>query len=623
MQYVTKYQEFGKFLVELEESEFLGFDLETTGLDCFVDKILLCQIKTKNEIFVFDWQKLGKKYTDYLIQLIQEKFLIGHNLTFDIKFIKHNTQIWLTHLFDTMIVENVITNGLSTNRYPSLEDLALKYLNIKLDKTVREKFIGATEITQEMLIYAAEDVMYLELIKDKQEDIIREQKHERVVYEIEMPLIPVTASMEYNGVLLNKEKWLENSDRAKEKLIVLEKEIKDIIFDKVDFSDCRTIEDVYKKLKIPYKTTKINLKLLSEPFIKEFHLDNIKQEFNTNSNQQMKQALNLMGFELPNTLEATLNEINTDDIIIAKLLEFRENEKLVTTYGESFLKLINPVTNRVHTTFNQSVPQSGRYSSSSPNLQNVKADDSYRNCFIASPGFMICGTDYGQEEYRLAGAASGEEEIIKAYQNGKDMHTATAALVNGITMDKVVKKQRNEAKTINFSILYGTSAYGMAKKQRIDKKEAQRIIDLFFKGYPTLSKFMELAKNKIIELGYSSTLTGRKRYFVLKRMYADGKEREKEISRFQREGFNHISQGSGGDIIKLALIRLWYENPFGEENYRILLTVHDEIVSEARENLIEQAKEFQEKIMLEVEKPFLGNIPASVEGYTANFWRKG
>lgn len=625
MEYITNLSQLKNFLHDVQVYKTMGFDLETTGLDWASDKIVLMSLNSGKEIYVFDWQKIGDRDCTYLVQLIKDNniTLIGHNLTFDIKFIKRYTGEWLTNLYDTMIVENIIKNGIESNRYPSLALLAENYLGVFLNKTVRKDFIGSLEVTQDKIIYAAEDVMYLFDIKKCQEEKILEQRHSRVVNEIENPLIPVTASMEFNGVYLDTDDWNRLVREARIKAKDLEIQLIEGIFARLDLSKCETIQDVYELLEIPYKTTKANLALVSEKFIPDFHLEKIKSEFNINSHQQIKKALNLVGIPLKSTQADAIEESGISDPLLDILSEQREIQKSISSFGDNFLKLINPVTGRIHTNFNQTVPQSGRYSSSNPNLQNIKATKEYRNAFKARKGYKIVAADYSQEEYRLAGSVSGEPAIIKAYKDGRDMHTYTAALVHGISVEEVTKQQRNGAKTINFSILYGTSAYGMAKKQKIDKEQAKEIISKFFNGYPVLNVFMQKVQKLILEKGYSSTLTGRKRYFPQKILYADAKERERELGAIKREGFNHIIQGSGGDIIKLALIRLFYENPFGEDNFRILITVHDEIVCEVKEEFAKEAEEFLVRIMTEVEQPFLGDLPAKAESYISDCWQKG
>lgn len=219
----------------------------------------------------------------------------------------------------------------------------------------------------------------------------------------------------------------------------------------------------------------------------------------------------------------------------------------------------------------------------------------------------------------MIGAITGEPAIIKAYQAGKDLHAATAAIVFHVLLEEVTKEQRNKAKTYNFAILYGANKYGLAYALGCTIDEAEVILTDFYNGYPVLKRVKNQIVQKVFEKKYSTTLNGRRRYFENKTQFSDPKELQKYRRKLEKEGFNHIPQGSGADITKLSLCKLYYDNPFGE-NFKILLTVHDEILCEVKEEIAEQALEFVIKSMEEVEQPFLGAIPAKAEGKISDVW---
>lgn len=627
-EYITKIQQFGGFIESLSDMslQLMGFDIETTGLDCFEDKILLVQTKLGDKTFVFDIQKLGVKHSTYLIQLIKDsnKTLIGHNIKFDIKFIKFHFGELFENVYDTQIAENIITNGIAKDRYPSLSDLVLKYFKVFLDKTVRESFIGSEEITQDKLIYSAEDVNYLEGIYNLQVNKIRDQKQIPVL-DLEMKLVPVVAQMELNGIKLDQEKWMELAKFAEQRVKELEVEIKEEMISRMNLSSYSSLRQLLDDYCITYKKTKKEAELLDQ-IPPEFAHDAIYERINPASNKQVTTFLQKCEYQVESSGREVLNDLyaSTEDELILKLLEYRSFDKASGSFGENFLTNVHPLTGRIHSNFNQMGTRSGRFSSSKINLQNIKSDKEdtplkYRDCFISEEGWKIVGADMSQEEYRVAGAVSEEDSIIEAYKNGSDMHTQTAAIVYKVPVNEVTKDQRKHAKTVNFSVLYGTSAYGMAMKQKISKEEAQSIIDNFYKGYPKLNSFLIEYKKNVLNKLYAVTLLGRKRFFERPKIFADERDYYKWKSSVEREGGNHVIQGTCGDILKECLVRLHYENPFGKK-MKIILTVHDEIELEVKEELAEEAQTFLKRIMEEVEQKYLGELPAKADAYISDKW---
>jgi DNA polymerase-1 len=625
---VTDIKGISRFVKDYQQCDTLSLDLETTGLEPYTNKILLLQIKAGKTTFVFDVRKLKKEDLTYIIQLVKDsnKLVIGHNIKFDVKFLWVATGELLTNVYDTMLAELLINNGIEENegksgRFISLKTVVSKYCGVELDKTAREDFYKnpEQEITEEQLIYSALDVEYLEVVREKQIKKLEEQKQIKVL-DLENRLLPVVASMELNGIKLNVERWRELIAKAESEARELEVKIKDSLLNRVDLSDCKCLKDAYDKLSMPYKKTIKNLAVITQPLNPEYFMNTLREEFNIGSTYQLRAALNLLGFNLKSTGEDALNELDTDDESVKLILECREKKHLVSSFGENFISLVNPVTGKIHTNFNQLGTVSGRFSSDSINLQNIPGDPEYRHCFLADEGYVMICADYSQEEYRLVGAIAKERVIIDAYKNGSDMHKATAAMMNDIPMSEVTKEQRNAAKPVNFSILYGTSAYGMAKKQRIKQSEAEKIIDTFYKGYPTLAKFQKNFTEYAVKNMTAVTLLGRKRFFKDKTIFADMKERDKFYARIGRESFNMLFQGTGGDAIKLALCRIFYEQTFGEDNLKLVLTVHDELEVLVKKEIQEEAEKFVVKVMQEELQPFLGEIPALVEFDTKEYW---
>ena len=625
---ITSEKEIPKFHYDIMNTEYIGIDTETTGLNYLVDKLILVQIKTDSESYIFDVRKFGLSNLKTIINIINDNHCkcIFHNAKFDIEFIKYNTGLWIENPIDIMLMETLLENGLTfgMERLRSLKYLVGKYKNIVLDKETRDEFINNYNliITNDILIYATLDVEYLKDIYFEQLKVLESQKQLNIV-NLENRLILPVCDMEMTGIKLDTKKWTDLMNDALVSAGEIEKKWKEDVFSRLDFSLCKNLIEARQRLGMRALKTKKAIQMAIELTNPEFYIDALKEEFLLSSPKQVLSVLNLMGFDIESTGEEVLEDLHSEDYSVTGLLQYRTNEKMATSFGQKFIDSISPVDGRIHPDIFQLGAQSGRFSIKNPAMQTISTDPRYRESFIAEDGKMIVGADCSQEEYRLAGAISKEPAIIKAYKDGLDMHIATASLVNEIPITEVTKAQRNDAKPVNFSILYGTSAYGMHMKQKVSQDKAEWIINTFFKGYPILSEFMKQAREVIYEKKYSSTLFGRKRYFNMKIMFTSenpNKEREKYKATIQREGFNHIIQGTGADIIKIALCSLFYDNPFGDRMH-IILTVHDEIELEVDKEIAESAKEFLIKCMEDAEGKFFGDVPVKVEAYVDTCWK--
>ena len=254
-------------------------------------------------------------------------------------------------------------------------------------------------------------------------------------------------------------------------------------------------------------------------------------------------------------------------------------------------------------------------------MQNIIAEEGYRASFKSRPGYLLGTTDYSNIELRIMGEASREPAFINAFNEGKDLHTETASLVFQVPYDEVTKKQRTVAKSLNFAVIYGTTAQGLARNFSIPLSEGQALLRNYFAQFPILEFFIEQFGNKCIEIGYSLSLLGRKR-FLSYALKPHNQREYKELAQAKRIAVNHLAQGTSADMIKLALVQMWYNNPFGYENFRPILTVHDEIVVEFKEELKEEAEEFIGKCMQEAGEAFLKIVPVGYSTIIDNCWRK-
>lgn len=621
-------QQLNEFITDKIQAvrEFLIYaDIESTGLDWFKDDIVLLQMKIDEEIFLVDVRKLGYNNLKWLIIQINAnaRQCVFHNAKFDLKFIRTRTGVMLNWVYDTMLAEAILNAGHGKQFY-SLDELAVKYTDIFMDKEHRMDFVGLKldqPLTISMLNYAALDVHVLQGIKIGQMDRATEERAVSVLH-LDMDLTPVVAEMEWRGIKLDCEAWLRLERVARARRDELNYELKEEIVTFLTETKIRGVHNGFElatKARIPVKTKKLT------KFLEEFtSLPDMKgwlaENFNVNSPTQMKALLNLMHIKVANTNEKTLENFKQHGIV-QKLLDIREVEKKVSMYGEGFLKDVNEITGRVHTEYFTVGTQTGRFSSQKPNLQNIPVDGGYRECFIPEDDFVFVAADYSQQEYRLAGAVSKEPEVIKAYQEGSDMHTATAAIIFNKDRKDVTKDERHIGKTMNFAILYGSTEWGLKRNLKVPIERAQELIQAFFDGYPRLKLFKEMVEDRILELGYSCTPYGRRRYSPDRPNLQDGKNYIIWQDRVKREGFNHIIQGGGADIIKIAMVNISKKNPFGDK-FRLILQVHDELVCEVHKSIVQEAEAFLVKEMIDAEQPFLGVIPAKVDSSVRDRWSK-
>lgn len=619
----------GEFQKDLIEADIIYLDTETTGLDTLVDEIILLQVMVNNKTYIFNCKSIGYKYTKYIIELIKEsnKTVVIQNAKYDVKIIKSNTGILLENVYCTFISEIIVTNGIGT-KYPSLKFLVKKYANVDLEKGIRLDFTDPNLIlNEEHYEYAANDLKYLKLIRDKQLEEITNSKQEKIL-QLEMKFLPVLAQMELNGVYLNADKWNGMAKMYQEKADAEEKVVKDFFMEKVNFSKYPNLLEATSSIGIYTNKSGENLRAK----FRQKELEKVKdvtlakryiyENLNIDSNVQMKNLLWLSGIKVDDTLAATLKKHYKKHPITENIVKYREFAKKVSTYGEEFTSRIHPKTGRIHAEYHQYGTASGRLACKNPNMQNIPASSEYRSCFEAESGNKFITIDYSQQEYRIIGEFTGEQAIIDAYRAGKDMHIVTASLVNSVPIDQVTKEQRQGAKAVNFGLFYGTNEQGLKFRLGITLKEAKRIMLAVFGGMPRFVSFRTAFENKVVELGYSVTMAGRRRYFESKSKFIDGSDYLKYLGRMKREGFNHPIQGTGADMTKLAMCYCHYNNPFGDK-FKLVTQGHDEIGFEVSEGIATEAAEFAKKQMVSAGEKFIKSMPVEVEAVIENHWSKG
>ena len=571
-----------KAITELKKREVLAVDTEATDLDPYNSTLLLIQVGTPEKAYIFNHQKVD---TSPLKSLLEDpkRLKIVQNGKFDYEMLKVNAGITLENIFDTMLAERILTTGLK--RENSLEAIALKHLNIQLEKEVRTTFNHKAALTKKQLEYSALDVLVLFPIFKIQFKNLQKEKLVRIA-QLEFRCLPVVAEMELKGVYIDVEKWRKNLKKLKEKR---------------DLAAAR----IQEELRPLYQNTQVDL------------FGHQVDVVNLNSPVQIMEAFRMVGIDLPSTGEAILKR--TDHPIAKMLLEYRSHEKLLSAFGENLLSKISPKTGRIHPDYMQIGADTGRFACSKPNLQQIPSDSAFRSCFIPPKGYKFVVADYSQIELRILAECSGDIVFMRAYKEDKDLHTLTASQMYGIPEEKVRKDvERFRAKSINFGLMYGRGANSLAAQLEVSPEEAKALLKKYFKTYGGVKRWLDKTAKDAIRNGYSTTLGGRKRWFTPPDPADPSYERQ--LGGIERQGKNTPIQGTSADMVKYALVYIY--DKIKEKGYEAwpIHTVHDEVVIEVREDQAEEVREMVEKQMIRAAKVLLKKVPVKVDAKVSDVW---
>ena len=468
---------------------------------------------------------------------------IGQNIKYDLEVLRNYGVELKGKLWDTMLAHYILQPELRHNMDYMAETL-LNYQTIHIDELIGPRGKGQRSmrdlLPSQVYEYAAEDADVTLKLKNILEPQLREAGLIDLFEQIEMPLVPVLAEMEMNGVLIDTNALRETSKLFTERMLQLEAKIYEQAGEQFNISSPKQVGDIlFGKMKIVEKPKK------------------------TKTGQYV-------------TSEEVLQQLRSRAPIIADILDYRGLKKLLGTYIDALPKLINPRTGHIHTSFNQAVTATGRLSSSDPNLQNipVRGEDGkeIRKCFIPEPGCQFFSADYSQIELRVMAHLSGDENMLRVFREGKDLHAATAATIYKKAIDDVTRDERTKSKRANFGIIYGITVFGLAERLEISRDESRLLIDGFFQTFPQVHDYMERSKQVARECGYAETVFHRRRYLP------DINSHNATVRNFaERNAINAPIQGSAADIIKVAMIRI-YER-FKAEGIRskMILQVHDEL----------------------------------------------
>ncbi|OEA22183.1 DNA polymerase I [Vibrio parahaemolyticus] len=567
---------FNAWLEKLKAAELFAFDTETDSLDYMVANLVGLSFAIDEGIAAY--VPVAHDYLDAPEQLDRDWVLeqlkpileddaqakVGQNLKYDASVLARYGIEMKGIKYDTMLASYVYN---SVGGKHDMDSLALRFLQHSCISFEQIAGKGKNQLTfnqielEQASPYAAEDAdVTLRLHNRLFANIEQDEKLKSVYEEIEMPLVPVLSRIERTGVLIDDMKLSAQSVEIAARLEELEQKAYEIA----------------------------------------------EQEFNMNSPKQLQAILfEKMGLPVvkktpsgtPSTNEEVLQELALDYPLPKLILEYRGLAKLKSTYTDKLPKMINPSTGRVHTSYHQAVTATGRLSSTDPNLQNIPIRNEegrrIRQAFVAPAGYKILAVDYSQIELRIMAHLSGDQALLDAFRDGKDIHAATAAEIMGVSIDQVSSEQRRRAKAVNFGLIYGMSAFGLAKQLGIPRGEAQAYMNKYFERYPGVMQYMEDTRSAAADKGYVETIFGRRLH--LPEIKSRNGMRRKAA---ERAAINAPMQGTAADIIKKAMLLVdqWIQEE-GNGRVKLLMQVHDELVFEVEESSLSEIESKVQKLM--------------------------
>ncbi len=554
-QLVDSMEEMEKLAANILTFGFVSLDTETTSVDAMSAKLVGLSFAMKEGEAYYvpvpqheEWTGEDFEKTLKVVNIFKKVYendqilKIGQNIKYDMMVLA-NYDIHLEgKMFDTMIAHYILAPELRHNM-DYLAEVYLKYKTIHIDALIGsgKKQRSMSELDpKEVYEYAAEDAD----VTLKLKNILEKELHEKGLYhlfeEVEMPLVPVLARMEMNGARIDEASLAETSKVFTERMETIERDIREVAGQELNISSPRQIgELLFDQLKIDSKPKK------------------------TKTGQYV-------------TDEATLLALKSKHPVVEKILDYRGYKKLLSTYIDALPQLVNPRTGHIHTSYNQAVTATGRLSSSNPNLQNIPIRDEngkeVRKAFIPDEGELFFSADYSQIELRLMAHLSQDKNMVEDFNSGHDIHQATAAKIFKVPIEEVTSTMRRKAKTANFGIIYGISAFGLAERMEVSRGEARQLIDDYFATYPGVKEYMDKSIEKARQLGYTQTLLGRRCQLP------DINSRNAVVRGYaERNAINAPIQGTAADIIKVAMIRI--DKRMREEGLKskMILQVHDEL----------------------------------------------
>ena len=574
---------------KLLAQKFFSLDTETTRIDPITAELVGMSFSfAENQAFYVP-VPANREEALTIVNIFKPAFenpdslKIGQNIKYDLIMLANYGVTLKGKMFDTMIAHYVLQPELR-HGMDYLAEIYLKYETIKIEELIGakgKKQGNMRDLAPEAVYkYACEDADVTLKLKQVLENELETNGVKKLFEEIEMPLVPVLAYMERNGVRIDTEALKETSRHFTARMNQIEEEVHQLAGMEFNIASPKQVGEVlFDRLKIVEKAKK------------------------TKTGQYV-------------TSEEVLESLRGKHEIVGKILEHRGLKKLLGTYIDALPQLINPATGRIHTSFNQTVTATGRLSSSNPNLQNIpiRNEDGkeIRKAFIPDEGCEFFSADYSQIELRIMAHLSNDPHMIEAFQKDQDIHAATAAKIYKVKLEEVTREQRSKAKTANFGIIYGISVFGLAERLNVDRKEAKALIDGYFENYPNVKAYMDQSIQEAREKGYIETIFKRKRYLP------DINSKNAVVRGYaERNAINAPIQGSAADIIKVAMIRIYQR--FQEEGIRskMILQVHDELNFSV---LPEEKEKVQQIVISEMEAAYKMKAPLRADHGWGHNW---
>jgi DNA polymerase-1 len=611
-------KEFEKFINKLIKQSAFTFDTETVNFEPVCAQLLgvsfswiegeAYYVQMKNEKLssraktsaskkvqsndLFNYKNIHLKnerpeWLDELTPIFENEKIkkYGHNIKYDIEVMaSYDVEVKGVEA-DSMIMSYLLNPGSRQHNLDTVTFSELSFQKISKDdllgKGKEKKTFGEVDL-EKLYNYSCEDADFTNRLVKKLFPQLKKANLEKLFYEMEMPLVQVLANMEMNGILIDGKYLLKIKTRVDKEISGLTEKIFKLSGTEFNINSTQQLREIlFEKLTLPI-----------------FGITKTKTGFSTGADE--------------------LEKLKDQHPIIRLIQKYRELTKLMNTYIDALPQLINKKTGRLHTSFNQSVTATGRLSSTEPNLQNIpiKSDlgKEIRQAFIADKGHKLLSLDYSQIELRLAAHMSGDKKMIKAFLNGEDIHRATAAAINEVEPAQVTDKMRREAKAINFGIIYGQGPHGLSQNADIPYARAKDFIDNYFLVYKDIKKYIEQTIDEARAKGYTETLFGRKRY--LPEINSSVAMVRKSAERI---AVNTPLQGTAADIIKTAMVKIYKDIYFkyNKDEVRLLLTVHDELLFEVKNNLVDECAE---KFKVTMENAIKLNVPIIVDAKVGDNW---
>jgi DNA polymerase I len=557
----------------LAGAEAIGTDIETTDLSPREGKTRLLQLATPDETFVVD--AFAVRDLSPLEGALEDgPVKVLHNAKFDYQFLLAEHGISLSPIFDTMLAAQLLDGGEYGASY-ALEAVAERYLDEAVDKSARRSDWSG-ELGRAQLEYAARDAAILLPLRERLAEKLEEEDLD-YISGVEFAAVATIAGMELAGVKLDVARW---------------KELEKTVRKRRD----RAAEHLESFFPAPEGV---------------LPLEGLGPRLNLNSPKQITDAFRTLGIELPDTKVWTLLKI--EHPAAKALLEYRELQKKLGTYLETYPNFISPKTGRIHANFLQCRVPTGRLACTNPNIQQIPHEDEFRRCFVAEKDHVLVIADYSQIELRILAEVSDDPAFVEAFQKGEDLHRVTAATMYGVPMDDVTKEQRSDAKRINFGLMYGRGARSLSAQLGTDEERGRQLIDEYFANYPKVQRFLQRTANRAVRDRTLRTLARRVRKFGNDPVADDR-------GALRREAMNYPIQGASADIAKLALG--YVRDGLEGLDAHLINCIHDEFVVECAQEVSGEVSERTREAMIQAGEEILSKVPVDVEVVVSREWRK-